>query len=317
MNQRLLDQLHSYDKSITDLIQHSYDPVHHETIQFFAFSNEELKYIVSTYRKDSKLRINIESRIMQEILENTKDEISESILFSFETLETGSFTFKVQAFVEKSSEYIQKMQAFRSEDIQEILHESNDWIIAFQGREDESKNNYDDELSKEIRQWINENQANLKRVELLEAMLKLLKINTTMVSKRPSHGDYCYWNYFKGKDDKLYIFDWEFAKQSDWHFLDPLTNIFVFWMDLYKQEKIGALSTIFVRPKSDLEVVISNEFQRIMKLCQINRQDIFLFILFVYCRLYLRQETFSQELPLFEEIMHFLAFANKNVTKEH
>jgi len=316
MSQRLLDQLQSYDKNITDLIQHSYNPVSHETIKFFAFSRKELKYIVSTYRRDSNMLISSENRVMQNIIKNTKNEISKSILFSLETLKTDSFIFRVQAYVSKSKTYVRKMQKFNNEDIHEILKESNDWIISFQERKSEKRESYDDELSGEIRHWISEHQEDVKRAEFLELMLKLLQFKTTKISKKPSHGDYCYWNYFKGTDNKFYVFDWEFAKESDWDFIDPLTNVFVFWMDLYKQFKVGALSAVLTSPSTHLEEIVNREFERIMRLYEISKHDLYLFILFVYCRLYLRQETFSKELPLFEELSNFLAFTNKNIKKD-
>ena len=290
------EEINNKGYKIDQVIQHSYNPLVNDAIQFFMYSGNEISHIVSSYRNpvQSRQRLYEQNEIMDCILRKVRGTpIRENILFSTWIVDLPGGCFRIQEFKKKGFRF--QVSRFNSSDLQKYLDISCDWIIEFQSV---TGHNGKLEHPVNIKQHIYSDIVKMRRIYLGEPdIMELLFLleNKIEVLKTPMplamhHGDYCHWNCFTDTANIFSVIDWEFAKISEWVVIDFISNLLVIWVALRKNKTMNEALRSFFDPRNDEEVMLSQKILNLNSLYGFDINEIKFYVVYVFIRLFLREE---------------------------
>ena len=137
--QRIIDEIAEKAIVIDGVIQHSYNPIVNDAIQFYLFSGDKLRFIVSTYRDVllSKNRLHNLNDIMISILDKVSaTPVKNNILFSTFLIEIPPGCFRIQEYREKAFQL--NLSRATKNDLKKFLeidrqHQPKNVLVIFDG----------------------------------------------------------------------------------------------------------------------------------------------------------------------------------------
>lgn len=296
MISRIVEEINKKGQKVDGVIQHSYNPLVNDAVQFFVYSGNRISHIVSTYRNpvDSRKRLHDQNDLMGRILKRVQDTpLRENILFSTWLLDLPQGCFRIQEF--KKKKFYFQISKHNLKNLQQYLDLSCAWVIDFQKvTRYATKPVHHLAIRKKVRGDI----SNLKAVyshqsDVLSLLIPIeskLDVINTPVTLSMHHGDYCYGNCFTDTEGIFRVFDWEFAKTSEWVFVDYVTNLIVTWLALRSRNLIGGALKAFFEPQNGNEEILSKKLHDCNKLYGFAISEIKFYLAYVYLRLFFRRE---------------------------
>lgn len=232
------------------VVQHSYNPISNNSIQFYAYQKNNLKYIITTYRDDSKTKIESQNLIISKMLTNIKsNKVKESVVFSDWTIKNGNQYFRIQKYIPFKKLKLNKQSNFKI-----VLDKSIIWINEFQSETHFENNLNIIDLKVQIKEYFSTIKTTYSFINKLNELIEFLenKIHclTTDMPLVNLHGDFFYGNYFLDLEDNFKVFDWEFANIKDWVVKDFFSNLIGFI-------ELNNLFNSFFNPSSEKEIILS------------------------------------------------------------
>jgi len=293
---RIIEQVRNMGYNVDGIIQHSYNPLSNDVINFLVYSGNRISHIVSTYRDrlDARRKLYKQNDLMEKILRKVEGTpIRENILFSTWLLELPAGCFRIQEVSDRNSSF--KVSAFDSSDLKTYLDVSTDWIIDFQ---EITKNTKAPVPPSTIRKKIADEIEKLNSLYFRDpGVLNLLSllgsrihcIRTPMMLAM-HHGDYCFWNTFVDTANTFRVVDWEFAKESEWVVIDVFSNLLVTWSVLKRRGLTNEALDTFFHPRGHAEVLLSEKISELKRLHGFDGDEIRVYLAYAFVRLFLRQE---------------------------
>jgi hypothetical protein len=275
---------------VVSLVQFTKSQSKGDTMHFYVFVNSRIEYLITTYKKESINRMQLENEIMTGLLKGVTDAgFLNSILFSYDLLTLGNHCFRVQKYID-FQDIRKKNQKITIALCEKYLNQSFGWIGKFQtlrGHQTYHVNVLRDEMSDMVETL----PANHCLIEVLNQLKAALDQETWHLTKGLSHGDFCYYNYLLQPDDQFQVFDWEHATDSYWLVFDPILNFETLWIHFFNNRKVKNIYQVLClnRVETEGEKKLVLHSRKIMQQYGLSQRQFVIMMVFVFYRAIMRE----------------------------